>query len=250
MGQRARDRAVGPGGRGLGDAVGPRRPSRAPMRLTDRTSLPLVSRVPFPPHPQLHPRCGHLACPQLAPSLPSGFQSTQFGRGPGEPCLPARAARAATSAASHPLGTAGRTGAAQPLVPLSRRIGVRLGPAMTCMCLSPDSYRLSQVFQLQYAFLSSLPSALVFPSPPPLLFSWEGRPAGSAQPSAPKRKLGLGVITVHRVVETDRCSSPRKSAANSFSLPPGKGAWTSKLWNLASGPSLALAPSAALGVGR
>lgn len=198
MGQRARDGAVGPDGRGLGDAVGPRRPSRAPMRLTDRRSLPLVSPAPFPPHPQLHPRCGDLACPQLAPSHPSGFQSTQFGRGPG-------AARPATSAASDPLGTAGRRGAAPPLVPLSRRIGVRLGPTVTRMCLSPETYSLSQVFQLQCAFLPSLPSALVFPSPPPLLFSWEGRPAGSAQPSAPKRKLGLGVITVHRVVETDRC---------------------------------------------
>lgn len=206
---------MGHGGRGLGDAVGPRRPAGTPVRLTGRAPLPLVSPAPFPPHPQLPPGCGDLARPHLARSRPSGSQGAQFGRGPGEPCLPARAARAATSAASDLLGTAGGRGAAGPLARLSGRVelpGVRLSPAVMCVCLSPGSYTLSQVFHCSCNVLSChlCPLPCFFPLFPSCSSLGREKASGlsSAQPSVPKRKLGLGVITVHRVVETDGCDQP------------------------------------------
>lgn len=149
VGQRARDGAVGQGGRGLGGAVGPRRPARTPGRLTDRAPLPLVS--PAPPAAASRLRGPRAPAP--------GTPGAQFGRGPGEPCLPARAARAATS--RPPTCWARPAGGERQgpfLARLSGRVelpGARLSPAvMIGMCLSPESYNLSQVFYCSCNVLS------------------------------------------------------------------------------------------------
>lgn len=98
---------------------------------------------------------------------------------------------------------------------------MRLGLAVTCMCWPPRSCNLSQAFSC-HVLSGHLCS-------PPWFFhrAREGQLA-EVGPSAEKRKLGLGVMRVHRVGEAEGCDqSERKSAPDTLSASrPGTGALT------------------------
>lgn len=134
---------------------------------------------------------------RLAPSHPSGSEGTQAGRGLRELCQLAPPVRAATSVGPDPLGTT-------PCPAVLERGDSRgaSGPRSDMHMLVPGVLPPISRLLVACTFLPPLPAVPVFPSPASL-FSWEARPARSAQPRVQKRKLGLGTIRVHRVVETE-----------------------------------------------